>query len=165
MAENTAGPIAHRDQSARQVVASFDDYADAERAVDHLSDAQFDVSAVAIIGRELQYVEQVVGRLDYASAAWRGAAAGAVPGAVIGWIFGLFNWIQPLITGLVLAGYGLILGAALGAVIGVALHALQRGRRDFHAVAGLQPEYYDVVADVEVAQRAREILTGRNEKE
>lgn len=161
MAENTAGPVAHRDESARHVVASFEDYAEAERAVDHLADARFDVSPVAIIGRELQYVEQVVGPLDCAGAAWRGAAAGAVPGAVIGWIFGLFNWIQPLIAGLVLASYGLILGAVLGAVIGLALHAMQRGRRDVPAVARSTA----TSSPTSTWPSAREILTGRNEKE
>lgn len=33
-----------------------------------------------------------------------------------------------------------------------------RGRRDFHAVSGLVPRYYDVVADAEVADQAAQLL-------
>jgi hypothetical protein len=40
----------------------------------------------------------VTGKLDYPSAAWRGAMSGAVPGALLGWIFGLFDWADPLVS-------------------------------------------------------------------
>ena len=49
-------------EPARQVIATFDNYADAERAVDYLSDQRFEVNQVAIVGRELEYVEQILGR-------------------------------------------------------------------------------------------------------
>jgi hypothetical protein len=147
---------------ARQTIATFDDYAEAERAVDYLSDRGFEVERVAIVGRDLQLVEQVTGRMDWGSAALRGAASGALVGALIGWIFGIFSWIQPLITGLVLAAYGLIFGAIFGALMGLLLYGLQRGRRDFSSVTGLQPMHYDVVADVAVADRAIELLGGQS---
>jgi hypothetical protein len=152
-------------EPARQVIATFDNYADAERAVDYLSDQRFEVNRVAIVGRDLEYVEQVLGRLNYGGAALRGAGSGALVGALIGWIFGLFNWIDPLISALVLAGYGLIFGAIMGALFGVLVHALQRGRRDFHSISRLQPRSYDVVADVEVADRALQILTSGNRRD
>ena len=88
-------------EPARQVIATFDNYADAERAVDYLSDQRFEVNQVAIVGRELEYLEQVLGRLNYGGAALRGAGSGALVGALIGWIFGLFNWIESLISALV----------------------------------------------------------------
>ena len=135
-------------EPARQVIATFDNYADAERAVDYLSDQRFEVNSVAIVGRELEFVEQILGRMNYGTAALRGAGSGALVGALIGWIFGLFNWIEPLISALVLAGYGLIFGAVVGALFGLLVHALQRGQRDFHSISGLRPKYYDVVADV-----------------
>jgi hypothetical protein len=137
-------------EPARQVIATFDNYADAR---------------VAIVGRDLEYVEQVLGRLNYGGAALRGAGSGALVGALIGWIFGLFDWIQPLISAVELAGYGLIFGAIVGALIGLLMHALQGGRRDFHSVSGLLPKYYDVVADVEVSDRALQILTSDNRRE
>ena len=152
-------------EPARQVIATFDNYADAERAVDYLSDQRFEVNRVAIVGRDLEYVEQVMGRLNYGGAALRGAGSGALVGLLIGWLFGLFNWVQPLVSALVLAGYGLVFGAIVGALFGLLAHALQRGRRDFHSVSGLLPKYYDVVADVEVADRALQILTSDNRRE
>jgi hypothetical protein len=152
-------------EPARQVIATFDNYADAERVVDYLSDRGFEVNRVAIVGRDLEYVEQVMGRLNYGGAALRGAGSGALVGALIGWIFGLFNWIDPVVSALVLAGYGLVFGAIVGALFGLLAHALQRGRRDFHSVSGLRPKYYDVVADVEVADRALQILTTANRRE
>jgi hypothetical protein len=152
-------------EPARQVIATFDNYADAERAVDYLSDRGFEVNRVAIVGRDLEYVEQVLGRLNYGGAALRGAGSGALVGALIGWIFGLLNWIDPLISALVLAGCGVIFGAIVGALIGLLMHALKGGRRDFHSVGGLLPKYYDVVADVEVADRALQIITSDNRRE
>lgn len=151
-------------EPARQVIATFDNYADAERAVDYLSDQRFEVHRVAIVGRDLQYVEQVLGRLNYGGAALRGAGSGALVGALIGWIFGLFNWIEPLISALVLATYGVIFGAIVGALLGLLMHALRRGRRDFRSVGVLRPKHYDVVADVEVADRALQILTSGNRR-
>jgi hypothetical protein len=120
---------------------------------------------VAIIGRELEYLEQVLGRLNYGGAALRGAGSGALVGALIGWIFGLFNWIEPLISALVLAGYGLVFGAIVGGLFGLLVHALQRGQHDFHSISGLRPKYYDVVAELEVADRALQLLAGGNRKE
>jgi hypothetical protein len=145
-------------QPARQVIATFDNYADAERAVDYLSDQHFEVNRLAIVGRDLHLVEQVTGRLNWGVAALRGAGSGALVGALIGWIFGIFSWIRPLVAGLVLAGYGLIFGAIVGALMGLLMYALQRGRRDFTAVTMLQPKEYDVVADVDVADRALQLL-------
>ncbi len=47
----TSGVRLH--EPARQVIATFDNYADAERAVD-LSDRRFEVDRLAIVGRELE---------------------------------------------------------------------------------------------------------------
>jgi len=142
----------------RRPIAVFDDYADAERAVDRLSDLGFPVERVAIIGHDLKMVEQVTGRLNYGGAALKGAASGAVPGVLIGWIFGLFNLVNPLVASAVLALYGLVIGAVIGAVLGLVMHALQRGRRDFDAVAMMVPSRYEVVADEAVADEAGRLL-------
>jgi hypothetical protein len=113
---------------------------------------------VAILGQDLQTVEQVTGKMDLPRAAWRGALSGAVPGALIGWVFGLFNWVDPVITGLLLALYGLLIGAVIGAVIGVAVLAMQGGRRDFASVIAMRPQRYEVVVDDEVADQAARLL-------
>lgn len=142
----------------RQVVTSFTQYRDAEHAVDRLASQPFDIERIAIIGSDLQFVEEVNGRLTYGVAAARGAAAGALAGALIGWALGLFDLLQPIITGLVLALYGVVFGAAVGAAVGLVLYALRGGRRDFQASSALRPRRYDVVADADVVERARQLL-------
>jgi hypothetical protein len=145
-------------RSARRTVASFTAYADAERAVDRLADHDFPVERVAIIGQDLQTVEQVTGKLDYPTAAWRGAVSGAVPGALLGWIFGLFDWADPLVSALLLALYGLLIGAVIGAIIAVIVYALQGGRRDFASVTVMRPRRYELVVDDEVADQAARLI-------
>jgi len=145
-------------RSARRTVASYTAYADAERAVDRLADHGFPVERVAIIGQDLETVEQVTGKLDPPGAAWRGAVSGAVPGALLGWIFGLFDWADPLVSALLLALYGLLLGAVIGAVIAVIVYALQGGSRGFVSVTSLRPRRYELVVDDEVADPAARLL-------
>jgi hypothetical protein len=155
-----AAPAAVRsDQPARRVIATFDNYADAERAVNYLADQHFEVQRVVIVGRDPELVEQVTGRLNYGWAALRGGAAGALTGGLIGWVFGLLNWWYPLIAGLVLACYGAVFGVAVGALTGLVMYAFQAGRRDFTTVRSLQPKHFDVVADVDQADRAIQLLS------
>jgi hypothetical protein len=148
-------------QLDRVQVASLRTYSEAESAVDYLSDRKFPVDRVAIVGHDVKYVEQVVGRMNYGRAALSGAINGGLLGAFFGWIFGLLDWIRPLVASLQLAAYGLVFGAVLGALLGLVLYALQRGRRDFAAIRGLQPTRYDVVADAEVADDAARLLRER----
>jgi hypothetical protein len=153
-----AAPTVPPQEPPRQVVTSFTRYSDAERAVDVLASQPFDIDRVAIIGSQLQLVEEVKGRMNYGVAAARGAAVGAAAGALSGWVLGLLDLLHPIVTGLVLAFYGIVLGAAVGAAVGAVLHALRGGRRDFHACSALRPRHYDVVADAAVAERARLLL-------
>ncbi|MDT7710406.1 MAG: hypothetical protein QOG20_6013 [Pseudonocardiales bacterium] len=146
------------DTPVRRPIARFQDYADAERAVDTLTDKGFPVERVAIVGRDLELVEQVTGRLDYPRAALRGAASGAVTGALIGWIFGLVAWFTPLIAWLLLAVYGLVFGAIVGALIGLLVHWMQRGRRDFASTTVMRPREYELMVDEPVAAEATRLL-------
>lgn len=148
----------HGTRAGRRTIAEYDSYGAAERAVDHLSDSGFPVSRVAIIGSDVRLVEQVVGRLNYGGAALRGAGSGALTGLLIGWLFGLFNWFNPLVASFTLAVYGLVFGAVVGALFGFLAHALQRGRRDFASIRMMQPMRYEVVADEEVADEAKRLL-------
>ena len=167
MAQNhtEAGTAVQPNGTPQQVIATFDNYADAERTVDYLVDRHFEVNQLSIVGRDLELVEKVTGKMSYGVAALRGASSGGLVGALIGWLFGLFSWIQPLIAGLVLALDGLILGAALGALVGLLMYAMQHGRREFATVTTLQPRFFDVVADVGVAARALYLLQDANRRE
>ena len=46
-----------------QSIARFSSYADAQRAVDYLSDEDFPVEHLTIVGSDLRQVERVTGRL------------------------------------------------------------------------------------------------------
>jgi heat induced stress protein YflT len=147
--------------ASRRVIATFASYGEAERAVDYLSDRRFPVERVAIVGHDVRFVEQVIGRLNWGKAALQGAGSGALVGALIGWIFGLFDWVRPLVASLALAAYGLIFGAVVGAIWGLIVYALQGGRRDFTSMRVLMPSSFEVQVDDEVADEAIRLLTQR----
>jgi hypothetical protein len=142
----------------RRAVASFANYRDAERAVDHLSDNKFPVERVSIVGRDLRYVEQVTGRMGYGRAALTGALSGAMVGLLIGWLFAVFNWFNPVVARGWLIIDGLWFGALIGAVMGLVAHALTRGQRDFASIGAMQAERYEVMVDADVADEAARLV-------
>lgn len=140
----------------RTVVGSYPTYAGAQRAVDHLSDEKFPVERTAIIGSDLKMVETVLGRVTKAKAALAGAGSGAWFGLLIGLLMTLFTtergaWLPLLLT-------GLIFGAVFGAVFGFIAHAMTGGTRDFSSRSQIVAASYDVVADAEVAEDAKNHL-------
>ena len=139
----------------KEVVTSYPTYAEAQRAVDALSDAGFPVESVDIVGHDVRLVERVTGRLTNARAAGIGAASGAWFGLFIGLLVGLFT-TGPEWIGLMLGG--LLIGAIWGAVFGFVAHWLTRGQRDFSSVSSLVAGRYDVTAQRTQAERARELL-------
>ncbi len=140
----------------RQTIATYSDYAAAQKAVDYLSDNDFPVEHTAIVAEGLKFVEQVTGSLDYGKATLNGAASGATTGLFIGLIFGLFGF-APILTMLL---YGLIAGAIAGALLGVVGYAMTGGKRDFTSVGGMQAESYNVMVDNDYADKAQQVLEG-----
>ncbi len=149
-----------RGRGSRRVLASYDSYAEAQRAVDYLSDERFPVERVSIVAEDLRIVEQVTGRKGYGQAALQGAGSGAVIGVFFGFFLGLFSLIDPLVSALLVALYGLIFGAILGAIIGLVSHAFSGGQRDFSSIGGMEAGRYNVMADEEVAEEASRLLAG-----
>ncbi|MFC9498836.1 general stress protein [Streptomyces sp. NPDC056982] len=141
-------------------VAAYETYQEAERAVDHLSDPGFPVPRVAIFGTDVRLVEQGIGRMNYAAAVLHGAASGHLPGALIAWLFGLVDWLDHVISALLLALYGLIFGAAVGALFGMPAHALQGVRRDFASFRSMQPSKYKAVVHEAVGDGAVWLIGG-----
>lgn len=139
-----------------QVVASYDTYADAQRAVDFLSDEQFPVEKVSIVGTDLRMVENVVGRLTRGRAAVAGVASGAYFGLFVGLLLGLFAPEGGAFLGSVLLG--VTVGAVFGAVFGFIGHAMTGGRRDFASRSKIVSTRYDIVCTWAEADRAREVL-------
>ena len=147
-------------QPTRQTIATYPTYAEAQRAVDHLSDQGFAVQRVAIVADGLKFVEQVTGRLNYGRALINGALSGALTGAFIGFLFGLFSFFTPLVSAFNLALYGLLIGAVMGALFGLIGYALSGGQRDFSSISSMQAERYHVMVDPEVAAEAARLLSG-----
>ena len=149
-------PNPARSLAARELIASYGEYAEAQRAVDFLSDEKFPVQRTAIIGSDLRMVVLVYGRLNYGRAAMAGVASGAWFGLLIGLFLGLFT---PGGQGLLLLlGWGLVFGAIAGAVFGLVGHAMSGGRRDFVSRQQLTAGRYDVVVDSSHANEARTVL-------
>jgi len=142
----------------RRAIASYDRYADAQRAVDYLSDRGFPVDRVAIVGHGLRYVEQVHSRMTTGRAALLGAGQGALIGAFLSALLTIFFVLDPDPAVLLILLYGTLLGALAGAVFGALAHAMTGGRRDFVSSSGMEADRYDVVVDEEVADRAGELL-------
>jgi len=141
-----------------QTVASFPDYASAQRAVDFLSDEKFPVERTAIVGTGLRLVENVLGRMTTARAAGAGAASGAWFGLFIGLLFGIFssaNWFGVIIA-------AVLIGAAWGAIFGATAHAMTRGQRDFTSRSSLQASEYAVNVEAEFVEQARQLLVRLN---
>src|SRR4051795_4512805 len=76
--------------AAWNTVASCPTYADAQAAVDRLSDDGFPVEHLDIVGSDLKLVERVTGRLTTTRAAMAGAASGAWFGLMIGLLVAIF---------------------------------------------------------------------------
>jgi hypothetical protein len=147
-------------QSARRVVASYKSYRDAEKAVNYLADNGFAVERVAIVGRELELVQQLTGRLTALDAAARGALTGAVTGVLIGWLFAIFTWFDPRIASGWLIIDGLWFGTLVGIVMGVVMYLITKSRRRFDAVSMMQPAYFDIAVDERYADDAARMLLG-----
>ena len=142
----------------RVVIRQSESYEDAQRAVDFLSDREIEVSGIQIIGREVQLVETVTGRMSYGRAAGAGMVTGGWFGLLVGLLLGLFanpdqdpSWVSLLLL-------GVLWGAMFGIVYGLIVHAATRGRRDFSSRSKLQASRYDVTCPVSVAGQARQLL-------
>lgn len=140
--------------ASRHTLGTFAGYADAQRLVDQLSDAGFDVQTLTIVGCDLRSVEHVTGRLTTGRAALYGAGAGAWWGLFVGLLLAVFSTtvLAPLLT-------ALVVGALFGAGFGAAGHAALRGRRDFTSVRTLEADRYEVLVTADAADRARQALT------
>lgn len=137
-------------------VGSYATYAEAQRAVDYLSDEKFPVENVTIVGSDLQMVERVTGRLTYGRAAGAGAASGAWFGLFVGILLSLFSSTGTGFLVLVLAG--LAYGAVFGAIFGLIGYSLTGHRRDFTSRSQIVAGRYDVLCQHQKADEARNLL-------
>lgn len=134
-------------------IARYETYADAQRAVDYLSDNEFPVQYVTIVGTGLRMVERVTGRLTYG----RVAAAGLFSGAMFGLFLGLLLSLFSDGAGAVIAA-GLAFGACFGMLSAIFSYAMTRGQRDFASTSQIVATEYEVLCLAEHATAATEVL-------
>ncbi|TIC80195.1 general stress protein [Nocardioides sp. GY 10127] len=140
-----------------QSLATYDDYAQAQRTVDYLSDEKFPVEHCMIVGTDLKRVERITGRLTTGRVAAGGAASGAWFGLFVGLVLSLFSSDGTLLGTLVPA---MVMGALFGLIFTLISYALTRGQRDFSSVSQVVATRYEVLVEHKVAAQAREILAG-----
>ena len=134
-------------------IGSYPTYVEAQRAVDYLSDQEFPVQQVTIVGVDLMQVERVTGRLTWPKVLGGGVLTGAWLGLFIGLILGFFSpspW-GALIT-------GLIAGVFFGLITSAIPYAMARGTRDFSSTMQLVAGRYDVLCDPQSAEKGRDLL-------
>ncbi len=157
---STPGDLARRRAALTlqfpQSLGVHDDYADAQRAVDHLSDNGFPVENCLIVGTDLKQLERVTGRLTTGRVALGGALSGAWLGLFVGLVLSLFGTGSVLATVASTAAFGALFGV-IAALVG---YAATRGQRDFSSVSTIVATRYEVLCEHKHAARARELLAG-----
>ena len=139
-----------------QSLAVYDDYAAAQKTVDYLSDHQFPVQHLMIVGTDLKRVERITGRLTTGRVALGGLLSGLWLGLFVGLIFSFF--VDENVLAMILST--VLLGAVFGIVWALLGYALTRGRRDFSSITQVVATRYEVLVEHKVAGQARELLAG-----
>lgn len=139
-------------------IATYDAYADAQRAVDFLSDSEFAVEHVTIVGNGLRMVERVTGRLTQNRVALGGAAGGAWWGLFIGLVLILFS-SESQTSAPLLVLLTVLVGGVFGAIFALIGYAATRGQRDFTSTSSVVATSYDVLCAPSHADAARQLLT------
>jgi hypothetical protein len=152
-ASGRRGPVGLPTPPKGWPIGSYPTYAEAQKAVDYLSDQQFPVQQVTIVGVDLMQVERVTGRLTWPKVLGGGVLTGAWLGIFIGLVLGFFSpnpW-NALAT-------GLIAGIFFGLITSAIPYAMARGTRDFSSTMQLVAGRYDVLCDPQNAEKARDLL-------
>jgi len=138
-----------------QSLGVFDKYADAQQAVDFLSDNEFPVENVLIVGTELKQVERVTGRLTWGRVISAGAASGAWLGLLIGAILSIFADGSSVVVTIL---GGIAFGVAFGIISGAFGYAATRGQRDFSSVQKVVATKYEVLVEHKHLAAGQELL-------
>ncbi|GAA2172257.1 hypothetical protein GCM10009846_09490 [Agrococcus versicolor] len=139
------------------VVASYPTYAEAQAAINTVSESDTDIRGLAIVGNDLKLVERVMGRLTWGKV----ALTGLMRGLSFGVFFALAIYLlmpESLQSALILP----LLGAAIGILLAIVTHAMTRKRREFSSVQQVMASRYDIVAPREIAGRAMHVLGQRD---
>ena len=139
-----------------QSVGIFNSYADAQKAVDYLSDEKFEVQNLAIVGTELKSVERVLGRRNWGTVITQGLQSGVSTGLLVGLVMLIFTKPTSYFALLLVS---LAIGITLAIGFSAAGYAMSRGKRDFTSVTQTVATKYEVLCEHKVAAQARELLS------
>ena len=139
-------------------VGSFKTYAEAQRAVDALSDQQFPVEKLSIVGVDLMQVEKITGRLTWGKVLGTGVLSGLWMGLFVGLILSVFT--EPG-SGWVMFFDTLVTGAIFGVIFAAVAYAFTGGKRDFSSATTIVAGHYDVLCEPDAAPQARDLISGQ----
>ena len=137
-----------------QSLAVYDEYAAAQKTVDYLSDNEFPVQHLMIVGTDLKRVERITGRLTTGRVALGGLLSGLWLGLFVGLIFSFF--VDENVFAMIVST--ILLGAVFGIVWALLGYAFTRGQRDFSSITQVVATRYEVLVEHKVAGQARELL-------
>jgi hypothetical protein len=153
-APNTAGAAGLPTLPSGWPIGSYDTYEQAQRAVDYLSDNNFPVQDVTIVGVEPMIVEKVQARLTWGRVLGTGAAGGAWLGLFVGLLLSIFTPAAGLAPMLI----GLVIGVGFGLASSAVRYGATHGQRDFVSKSQLVARRYDVLCQPRNAELARQLL-------
>ena len=136
-------------------LGTFEKYAEAQKAVDTLSDKEFPVENCLIVGTDLKQLERVTARLTWGRIALGGILSGLWLGLFVGLIFALFNQQDSAVSLLLSTA---VYGAIFGLIWSLVGYAFTRGARDFSSVSQVVATKYEVFVEHKFAQQGRAIL-------
>lgn len=135
-------------------VASYAHHHEAQAAVDYLSEHDYDIRTVSVVGMDVHLVEHITGRLSVGRVAFSGASSGLLWGAVFGFMMSLTNSALPSQAWI---GVGIAGGALLGMILALVSYAMRKGKRDFMSHTHVMAARYAIIVESN-AQRAFELL-------
>jgi hypothetical protein len=138
-----------------QSLAVYDKYEDAQKAVDYLSDHEFPVQNVMIVGTDLKQIERVTGRLTRGRVAVGGIMSGAWLGAFVALVFAIFDTANSTPATFFIT---VIAGMVFGLVWALIGYALTGGNRDFTSIQQVVATKYEVLVEHRDAAKARELI-------
>ena len=138
-----------------QSLGVFDKYADAQKAVDYLSDNEFPVENVLIVGTELKQVERVTGRLTWGRVLMAGAGSGLWLGLFVGVVVSAFSEGSSFLATLLGCA---VIGIVFSVVFAALGYGATRGQRDFSSVQKVVATKYEVLVEHKFLAKGQELL-------
>src|SRR5690625_2711460 len=137
-------------------VGHYETYEQAQRAVDYLSDQEFPVEHLAIVGTDLRKVERVTGRLTWAKVAGSSVVTGLWLGLFVGLVRALFAGPAGGVLGTIVLTA--VWGAIFMLILGLVRYALTGRNRGFTSQSAIIAAQYDVLCQHQHAEDARNHL-------